>query len=53
MIDYKCIYHFPQNVSGIKNQKGVKLKRGKTVMQSYDAKTLLNNDVDLGNVISF
>jgi hypothetical protein len=53
MINYKCIYHLPAKVEKIKNESGTKLKSNKTVIQSYDASSFINEDVDLGNIIYF
>jgi len=53
MITYKSIYHFPKEVKSMKNKNHTKLIPKNTVIQSYEMNTLLNEDVDLGNLIRF
>jgi len=53
MITFKAIYHIPNEVKSIKNEHHTKLISKNTVIQSYKMSTLLNEEVDLGNVIRF
>ena len=53
LITYKSVYHFPREIKSMKNQSFIKLNSNKVVMQSYDMKTLLNKELDLGNLIRF
>lgn len=53
MITFKSIYHFPKEVKSMKNKNHTKLIPNNSVIQSYEMNTILNEEVDLGNLIRF
>lgn len=53
MIDFISIYHLPSDVKKIKNQEGTKLTNGKVVTKTISLEKLLEDEIDLGQVISF